>query len=75
MPNPGSEISAEEREMMITDFEQMGSAVFRVGIDEARFHTLIHYVGENHIPTFTDVDREAGTVTVMKRPFGSLELF
>ena len=75
MSNPDSEISAEDREEMITDFEQIGVVVFRVGIDEARFHTLIHYVGENHIPTFTDVDRKAGTVTVTKRPFGSLELF
>jgi len=66
-------ISDEERLALIQNFEECGFATFRLGIDREAFDVLIDYVRRNQVPTLTDIDEKAGTVTVTRRPFGSLE--
>lgn len=63
----------EERLSLIQDFEECGFATFRLGRDREAFDVLIDYVRRNKVPTLTDIDEKAGTVTVTRRPFGSLE--
>lgn len=63
-----------EREL-IESFESLGFAVFRAGEDRAAFDALDRYIRKHSIPTYTDVDKKTQSVTITKRPFGSLELF
>ncbi len=75
-PDPAADkLSDIERSEMISEFEATGIAVFRFGVDRVAFEELTQYIAENNIPTFTEVDRTEGTVSVNKRPFGSLEMF
>jgi hypothetical protein len=67
-------LSSAQRDALIGEFENTGFATFRLGEDREAFDTLMDYIRREHIPTLTDVDKAAGTVTVTKRPFGSLEL-
>jgi hypothetical protein len=67
-------LSAAQRADLTEQFEANGYATFRLGVDRRAFDTLMQYIREHHIATLTDVDKAAGTVTVTKRPFGSLEL-
>lgn len=69
------ELTEAQRAEMISEFEATGIAVFRFGADRVAFETLNRYIAENNIPTFTEVDRTEGTVSINKRPFGSLEMF
>lgn len=67
-------LTAEEREELIQDFETTGMATFRIGADQAQFDVLSDYIRKNMVPTQTTVDKEAGVVSLTKRPWGSLEL-
>lgn len=67
-------LSESERNELIEDFEQTGFATFRLGEEQAQFKALMDYVRECKVPIFTDIDREAETVTITKRPMGSLEM-
>jgi hypothetical protein len=71
---PRAPLSEDERRALIEEFEANAFATFRLGEDRDAFDTLIDYIRKNQIATYTDVDKAAGTVTVTKRPFGSLEL-
>ena len=68
------EISEEERTTMIEDFELTGAATFTIGVDGARYEALVKYCADFKVFTYTDIDREGGTITLTKRPLGSLEL-
>lgn len=74
-PDPADEkLSDEQRTEMIDEFEATGIAVFRFGVDRVAFETLNQYIAENNIPTFTELDRTEGTVSINRRPFGTLEM-
>ncbi len=63
----------EEKQALIDAFEANGFATFILGVEKQGFDTLMDYVRRNAVPTLTDVDKTEGTVTVTKRPLGSLE--
>ena len=75
MTDSEDQMSKEDRDHMITEFEQMGLMSFKVDEDKLRFDTLVQYTKENQIPVFTSVDEKEGLITIQKRPMGSLELF
>jgi hypothetical protein len=52
-------------------FNALGSVILN-GPEE--FGIFMHHVRRNNIPTQTDVDREAGTVTIFKRAWGTMEV-
>ena len=70
---PSESLSPEERTELIEDFLANGFATFRLGIDIAEFDALTDYIRHNQIATYTDIDRAGGTVTLTRRPFGSME--
>ena len=37
------------------------------------FDRIMDYIRKNHIPTWNSIDREAGTVTIHRRPWGAIE--
>jgi hypothetical protein len=59
---------------MIRDFETTGIATFVMEEEGARYAALQDYVRRNNVPVFTSVDRHEGSVTLTRRPWGSLEL-
>ncbi len=61
-------ISPEERDRLVAEFESMGSLTFRVDEDRAEFEAIEAYLHGRHVPTHTDVDEDAGTITISKRP-------
>jgi hypothetical protein len=66
-------LTDEEKQALIDAFEANGFATFILGVEKEGFDTITDYVRKNMIPTLTDVDRTEGTVTITKRPMGSLE--
>lgn len=68
-------LSEEDIKALIEEFESMGFMTFRADEDEAQYDALMKYIRHNLIPTFTDVDEAERTITITKRPMGSLELF
>jgi len=70
---PDGPLSEEEKLALIEAFEANGFATFILGVEREGFDAVMQYIRENSIPTLTDVDRDTGTVTLTKRPFGSLE--
>lgn len=66
-------LTPEEKQTIIDTFEANGFATFRLGLDREAFDTLVDYVRLNKVPTLTDIDESARTITLTKRPFGSLE--
>lgn len=75
-PDPEKRTLSEDAEReLIESFESLGFAVFRADEDRAAFEALDRYIRRHSIPTYTDVDKKTRSVTITKRPFGSLELF
>jgi hypothetical protein len=76
-PDAGSDFDApltdEDKRALIDAFEADGFATFILGVEREGFDVIIDYVRRNKVPTLTDVDHSTGTVTITKRPFGSLE--
>ncbi len=66
-------LTDEEKQALIDAFEAEGFATFILGVEKQGFDALMDYVRRNAIPTLTDVDKTEGTVTITKRPLGSLE--
>ncbi len=73
-PQDDAQLSDEERDELIRLFESKGSYTFTIGQDEILFQALNEYTAKYRIFTYTDVDRGAGTITITKRPLGSLEM-
>jgi hypothetical protein len=67
------DFTEEEFHALIDEFENLGFLTFEIGADEAIYFRFLDYIRENLIPTYTNVDRAEGTVTITKRPPGSLE--
>lgn len=68
------QLSDEERDELVRLFESNGSYTFTIGRDELLFQSLNEYTTQYRIFTYTDIDRGAGTITITKRPLGSLEM-
>jgi hypothetical protein len=63
----------EDRKALIQQFEEIGVMTFRLVDDRENFDTIMEYVRKHAIPTYTDIDKTAGTITVSVRPLGTLE--
>lgn len=70
---PDRPLTEVEKQALIEAFEANGYATFILGVERKAFDAVMQYIRENSVPTLTDVDRDTGTVTLTKRPFGSLE--
>jgi len=57
-------------EELITSFEKMGFVVVQA---REEYDLIMKYIGKNNIPTWTRSDEKAGTVTIHKRIWGSIE--
>lgn len=66
-------LTDEDKRALIDAFESNGFATFILGVEREGFDVIVDYVRRNKVPTLTDVDHSTGTVTITKRPFGSLE--
>lgn len=71
--NADRPLTEEEKLALIEAFEANGYATFIIGVEREGFDAVMDYIRKNSIPTLTDVDEDTGTVTLTKRPFGSLE--
>ncbi len=63
--------AARTLEELTESFFALGSVILS-GPEE--FEIFMLHVRRNNIPTQTDVDREAGTVTIFKRDWGTMEV-
>jgi len=66
----GSGSAARSPEELISSFEKMGFVIVQ---GRGEYELITQYVGKNNIPTWTSSDEKAGTVTIHKRAWGSLE--
>lgn len=64
----------EDRQALIQRFEEVGFMTFRQVEDREIFDVIVEYVRANSIPTYTDIDRAEGTITVSIRPLGPFEM-
>ena len=67
-------MSDEEREALVQEFEEIGTMEFRQVEDLERFNVIVDYVRARSIPTYTDIDRAEGTITISIRPLGPYEV-
>lgn len=73
MADPTGEVSKEQRDTLVDEFETYGFATFVIGDEAALYEVLMDYVRKNSVFTYTSIDEAEGTITVTKRPLGSLE--
>ena len=64
----------EDREHLIQQFEDVGVMTFRLDEDREGFGVITEYVRTHSIPTYTNIDKTEGTITISVRPLGSLEM-
>lgn len=63
----------EDRQALIQQFEEVGVMTFRQGEDKESFDVIVEYIRSRSVPTYTDIDKTAGTVTISIRPLGPFE--
>jgi hypothetical protein len=68
----GGAAAVRSKEELISFFEKMDYVIVQ-GREE--YDLIIRYIGKNNIPTWTRSDEKAGTVTIHKRTWGSIEGF
>ena len=72
-PDEPVPLTSEQRDELIEAFEAYGFMTFRMGVESAEYDAVLDYTRRNLIATFTEIDEKEGTVTIVRRPFGSLE--
>jgi hypothetical protein len=63
----------EDRAALIREFEEIGVMTFRPGEDREMFDVIIDYIRGRSVPTYTDIDKTDGRVTISIRPLGPFE--